>query len=115
MDTKPDILEEKPIPMFELRDELSKIKKRDDELNFRAQKTEEYLNQFVTLGPRKAKELFKELEGLEIPRLKEEHIFKIVDIMPVEVESLKLIFQGYTLTVSQDNMKKIVGVVKSYI
>ncbi|MFW6450078.1 MAG: hypothetical protein ACOCZ6_03415 [Nanoarchaeota archaeon] len=114
MDSKPEIVEEKPIPMFELKSELSKIKKRDGELNFRSAKTEEYLNVFVKLGPRKGKELVDEIKGLEIPRLKEEHIYKIADIMPTDVESLKLLLHGYTLSVSKENMKKIVNVVKSY-
>ncbi|MGM5482967.1 MAG: hypothetical protein ACQESF_05875 [Nanobdellota archaeon] len=114
MDSKPEIIEEKPIPMFELKSDLGKIKKRDDELNFRSQKTEEYLNVFVKLGPRKGKELVNEIKALEIPRLKEDHIFKIVDIMPTDVESLKLVLHGYTLSVSKENMKKIVKVIKDF-
>lgn len=115
MDSKPTIIEEAPIPMYELKDEINKIKKRDNELNFRAAKTEEYLNQFTTLGPRKGKEFFDEIEALGIPRLKPEHIYKIADILPVDLESVKLVLQGYTLTVSQENMKKIAEVVKNYI
>ncbi len=114
MDSKPVIIEEKPIPMYELKNEISKIKKRDGELNFRGLKAEEYLNVFVKLGPRKGKELVDEIKSLEIPRLKEEHIFKIVDVMPGDVEGLKLVLHGYTLSVSKENMKKIVNVLKKY-
>ncbi len=114
MDSKPTILEENPIPMYEVKSELSKIKKRDGELNFRGQKTEEYLNVFVKLGPKKGKELVDEINTLGIPRLKEEHIYKIVDIMPKDVEGLKLVLHGYTLSVSKENMKKIVDVLKKY-
>lgn len=114
MDTKPNIIEEKPLPMYELKSEIGKIKKRDGELNFRSGKTEEYLNVFVELGPRKGKEFLDEIQALEIPRLKEEHIYKIIDVMPTDVESLKLLLHGYTLSVSKENMKKIVDVVKKY-
>lgn len=114
MDTKPKIVEEKPMPMYELKNEVGKIKKRDGELNFRAAKTEEYLNVFVNLGPRKGKELVDEIKALQIPRLKEEHIYKIVDVMPTDAESLKLVLHGYTLNVSKENMKKIVNVLKNY-
>lgn len=114
MDSKPTILEEKPVPMFETKNEISKIKKRDGELNYRGQKTAEYLDVFVKLGPKKGKELVGEIQSLEIPRLKEEHIYKIVDVMPTDVESLKLVLHGYTLNVSKENMKKIVDVIKKY-
>ena len=52
---------------------------------------------------------------MEIPRLKREHIVKILDIMPVTEEQLKLVLQGYILTVSQANMKKITDLVKEYL
>ena len=46
---KPEILEEHPINMVELKEELGAIKKRDKELGVISNKTEEYLNQFVTI------------------------------------------------------------------
>ena len=41
------IVSETPINMHQLKNELEKIKKRDKELNFRANKTEEYLHQVL--------------------------------------------------------------------
>ncbi|MFW6013921.1 MAG: hypothetical protein ACOCQG_02000 [Candidatus Nanoarchaeia archaeon] len=114
MDSKPTIIEEKPVPMFELKSEISKIKKRDGDLNYRGQKTAEYLDVFVNLGSKKGKELVNEIQALEIPRLKEEHIYKIVDVMPTDVEGIKLVLHGYTLSVSKDNMKKIADVIQKY-
>ena len=49
-----------------------------------------------------------------MPRLKAEHIVKILDILPTTEDHLKLILQGYILTISQANMKKIVDLVKEY-
>ena len=43
------ILSENPISMVELKEELEKTRKRDKELNFRATKTEEYLQKFVEI------------------------------------------------------------------
>ncbi len=106
------ILNEVPISMKELKDELVKIKKRDKELNFRANKTEEYLNQFTTL--KKEKELEEELTKLDIPRIKDQHIKKIVDVLPCSVEELKTLIQGYPISVNAENLKKIVDVVKKY-
>ena len=111
--TTAKILSESPIAMAELKEELEKIKKRDKELNFRANKTEEYLNQVVTI--KNAAELIKKLTSLKLPRLKDQHIKKIVDIMPTTIKDLKVVLQNYTLTVNNENMKKIVDTVNSFI
>jgi len=113
--SKPEILEKRPVNIVEVRETLKKIKKRDDELNFRAARTEIYLNEVVKLKPKEAKELVQKLEGLNIPRLKPEFIHKIVDILPQNDKHLKVVLQGYTLTVSQDNQKKIMKVVQDYL
>ncbi|MBW2992939.1 hypothetical protein KY345_07045 [Candidatus Woesearchaeota archaeon] len=107
--TKPEVLKEEPITMAAMKEELEKIKKRDGELNFRATKTEEYLQQFEL--PSKSEELVKKIQGLKIPRLKDFHIVKIVDLMPKSVEEIKGVLQGYTLTVTQENMKKIINAI----
>lgn len=111
---KPEIISEKPITIAELKQEIDKIKKRDKELNFRVGKTEDYVNQFADLSKAKEEELIKKLEKLNIPRLKDIHITKIVDILPKTVDELKIILQGYTITVNNDNVKKIVDVVKDF-
>lgn len=112
--TKPTVISESPISMIELKAELERIKKRDEELNFRANKTDEYLSQFLTLSPKKGKELKEKILGMEISRLKEEHITKIIDVMPQTVEELKVLLQGYVITISQENMKKIVEAIKEF-
>lgn len=111
----PNIVEEKPITLVELKEELTKIKKRDKELNFRSNKTYDYLQVFVNLTPAKAEELEKKLEKQDIPRLKDVHIKKIIDLLPQTLEDLKVILQGYTITVNNDNLKKIVQIVNEFL
>lgn len=111
---KPKLLGEKPISMIELKQELDNIKKRDKELGFRAGKTEEYLNHFVKIDAKQAEELRKKLEGLEISRLKEEMIIKIMDLMPTTVDELKTILQSYTANINKKDMDSIVGAVAEY-
>src|SRR3989338_773661 len=100
-----NILSETPINVYSLRKELEKIKKRDKELDFRASKTEEYINLIATHP--NAEQLFDKILKLEIPRLKESHIHKIIDIMPETQKDLKSVLQSYTITVTNENMKKI--------
>jgi len=111
----PKIISEESANIVELREELKKIKKRDEELGFRTNKTIEYLNDFVTLKPEEAKKLYEDIEKLNIPRLKEIHIHKIIDLMPATVDELKVILQGYTITVTKDSIQKIIVAVKKYI
>ena len=106
---KPEVLSERPITMSEMKEEIEKIKKRDSELNFRATKTEEYLQQFDIISTKKAEELVKAIKTLKVPRLKEEYIVKIIDLFPKTVDELKSILSGYTLTITQENLKKILS------
>ena len=113
--SKANIIEENPISMIQIKDELEKNKKKLGELNFRAAKTQEYLEQFSSLKVSEGKELIEKLKKLKIPRLRESHIYKVVDVLPHKVEMVKLLFQGTPLTISEDNCKKIVKVVEDYL
>lgn len=112
---QPEILSEKPMNIVQLKEELERIKKRDKELNYRANKSLDYLNIFSQIDVKKAEELYDKISKLNIPRLRDIHIHKVIDIMPKRVEDLKLILQAYTITVTQDNMKKIVDAVAKYL
>ncbi|MBN2422125.1 hypothetical protein JXB41_02770 [Candidatus Woesearchaeota archaeon] len=110
----PTIISEDAVSLYDISKELKKIKKRDEELNIRTKKLDEYLNNFLELKQKQAEELEKELTDLNIPRLKELHIKKIVDIFPDNIEGLKLVLNAYPLTVSKDNLAKIIDVIKKY-
>ena len=110
--TKPDIIQEKPIVLAELKEHLEKLKKATPELNFRAERTLEYVEQFTVLSMKKATALKENIEKLQVPRLREEHIVKIVDILPTTQEEAKALLSGYTLTVTNENLKKIADLVK---
>lgn len=107
------IISEAPIDIYNLKKELERIKKRDSELNFRAGRTEEYLNQVTSL--KNSDELFDKIVKLNIPRLKEQHIHKIIDIMPTTINDLKVVLQGYTLTLNNDSIKKIVDMTNEFL
>ena len=112
--SKPEILEKTPTNIVELKSELKRIKKRDEDLTFRGNKTEEYLNEFSNLSNKDMKELVEKLEGLEITRLKPEFLHKIIDTMPTTLEELKVVLQGYTLSINKEDMKRIMKVLKEY-
>ena len=112
--TNPEIITETPMTMAELKEELKNIRKRDEALNFRAEKTEEYLSQFEVLKEKQAKELFKKIEELEVPRMRPEHIVKLIDILPITPEEVKIVLQGYTITVTKENLKRIADAIQEF-
>ena len=112
---KPEIIEEKPLNMVELKEELEKIRKRDKELGIRSNKTDEYLRDFVTLNKKEEEELKQKLESLKIKRLKPEFVVKIVDTMPKTVEEVRALLQGYVISLNQEDMKKVASAVAEFV
>jgi len=110
-----EIVSSEPTNAAVLKDELQKIKERDGELNFRAQKTLEYLEQFCRISEKKAAELMEKLLAFNVPRLREMHYNKIIDIMPTHMNDVKVALQGYNITVTNDNCKKIADVVAEFV
>jgi len=104
------IIEENPISLVQIEQELKKLKK-EGELSFRAEKTKTYLENFCQTSPKDLKKISEEIRKINIPRFKERHIAKIVDLMPGDLDSLKVILSGEVLTLSEEDMKKILNVI----
>jgi|SRR3989344_2519207 len=105
--TSIEIINEVPLTMAEVKDKLKELKSKEKELPVRLNKTMDYLNQFVKKDSKKAEEIKKRLESLDISRLRDRHIVKIIDVMPKDIESLKAIFSGENVTLKQEDLKKI--------
>lgn len=106
------VINEVPITMLEMKKKLDGIEKRDKELNFRAKKVKEYLDIFVTKENKKNDELKKKIMALNISRLRERHITKILDIMPNDIDSLKILFSGDNITIKQEDLDNILKVIQ---
>jgi len=113
--TKPKILSETPITMAELRESLSRVKERDEGLGFRGSKAEDYLNTFVKLSREDTNKLIDEIRRLNIPRLGDDIIVKIGDILPSKIEELKVLLQAYHITVTKENVQKMIDVVAKFV
>jgi DNA-directed RNA polymerase subunit F len=108
------ILSESPTNGSEVKQILEKIQEREKELSFRSQRTLEHLQAITTLGPKKAKELEDALNKLDIPRMKEQHVNKLIDALPKTADEVKVMLQGYALTVTNENCKKIADTVAEF-
>ena len=107
------VISETPISVHDLRKEIEKIKKRDGELNYRANKTEEYLNNVIpTEHTKKSDKVYDELVKLNIPRLKDTQLKKIIDLSPKSIKEVKAVLQGYSITLTNEHMQKVVELFK---
>ena len=109
------ILSQTPTNASVLHAELVRIKGRDKELGFRAQKALDYFEGIKPLDAKKGEQLLDKLLKLEVPRLRDLHFHKIIDLLPTNAKDVKTILQGYNVTVSQENCKKIADTVVEFV
>ena len=82
------------------------------EENMAAKSTTEYIGKFVKLKPEKALGIKEILKELNIEKLKDKHISKIIDFMPEDAEDLKKIFVGEDFSLEQDEINRILEKIK---
>ena len=69
-----------------------------------------FIKKFTKMKPEKAEELRKSLEGLELIKMNENHIVKIIDLLPKDKEELNKIFSDVGL--DEDETKKLLDTIK---
>ncbi|HZX12426.1 MAG TPA: hypothetical protein VFE88_03135 [Candidatus Nanoarchaeia archaeon] len=107
-----DVLELHSLSAPHLKARLEALKEANKELNFRAAKVLEHLNEFTSLNQEKAAALKQKILDLNIPRLKDKHADKILDIMPTNVEEIKALFSGENITLKQEDLTKLLNTLK---
>ena len=112
---EPKIVSQTPVTLSDLKQDIAKMKQRDKEPSIRVTRMEDYLNTFVEISPEQGKELHAAITKLAINRLKEEHICKIVDLLPKTANELKVIMQGYALSLTNDASGKITETISEFL
>ena len=112
---EPKIISQTPMTLAELKEEVEKMKGKEKEPSIRVTRMEDYLNSFVEITPQQGKELRAAISKLAINRLKEEHICKIVDLLPKTASELKVIMQGYALSLTNDASSKIIEAINEFL
>lgn len=112
---KGKLISEMPMNIVEVKEELERISARDKGLNFRAQKTLDYIQPINKLSAKQAKELYTAIEKLGTNRIKEVHIHKLIDVLPTTEDDVNCVLQGYTLNLKKDDMKKIAETIKEFV
>jgi len=104
------VLEEAALSTVHLKSVLKALQ-LEGTLSFRGEKSMAYLDTFVLYTEKEAEELHTKILGLNISRLKERHIVKILDVMPKDLDSLRLLLANETLTIKDEDLKKILDVI----
>ena len=71
-----------------------------------------FMKKFIVLKPQEAKELKKKLEELDLMKLRNTHIAKIIDLLPGNREELNKICVDTGL--DEDETKKILETIKEF-
>lgn len=103
----------RPITISEVKNILKKVEKDRKEMLYEQKIALEHAQKFARLSVKKAEELVKELLKLEF--LQDIHAYKITDILPTTDDDVKTIFAKERITLSENDIKKILELVKKYL
>jgi DNA-directed RNA polymerase subunit F len=100
------IIDRTPISMNDVGDILKDLPEslRKDDMDL-------FLKKFLKTKPEQAKKIKDGLNKLDILKIKDEHIVKIIDFLPGDASDLIKIFVDVSL--NEDETNKILNVVKS--
>lgn len=108
-----EIIEKEPIAGIEVLNELTK-RAKETELTYREEKTKDYLKKNTKLKISDFKKAKDELTALEIDRLEEEQIIKILEVLPKDGTGIRAIVSHSGTVLVDENVDKILKVLKSY-
>ena len=87
-------------------------KSKEKELGYEQKNALEHLRKFSKLSERATDQTVEELKKIE--KLKERQIVNIINMLPQDMDELKLLFANEIITVSDDEKKKILSIVKKF-
>jgi len=106
-----NIKEEKFVTWSDAKKILEK-KAKDKELGYEQKNALEHLRKFSKLKQKELDDIVAELS--KIDRLKPKHIAILADMLPEDLDQLKIILQNEVVTLSDDDKKKIINIVKKF-
>ncbi len=106
-----EIVEEKFVTWSDAKKVLDK-KSKEKELGYEQKNALEHLRKFSKMTQKSVTELRGDLDKIE--RLKERHKVAIIDMLPNDEDELRMLFSNEIMTISDDDKKKIVSLVKKH-
>ena len=98
--------------MIKQRNPLSMAEARDYVSKENSPETLAFIKKFTKLKAKEGKQMREKLEGLDLMKLDDKSISKIIDLLPENAEELNKIFVGISL--DEEEIKKILDVVPEF-
>jgi DNA-directed RNA polymerase subunit F len=109
------ILSKKPVSLGEIKSIVTDIKKSEKrELSYREEKILDYLKVLKPLTKTNIEKLKVELNGLEISRLDDIFIVKLIDIMPKNGSEIRAIVSHSGIILVDESITKILDTLNKY-
>ena len=105
------ILNERFVSWAEAKKLLAK-RQKEKELGYEQKNALEHLKKFSKLSEKTVKQMMEELKGIE--KLKEKHIVAIANILPQDLDDLRVLFANEVVNLSDEDKKKILSIVKKF-
>lgn len=105
------IITAKPIQMAAAKEIMIK-KEKQKELTYEQKLAAEHLTKFTKLAEKDAEKLIKELS--EVIKTSDETLVSIVDLLPKDRDELRMIFSRENFSLKDDEINKILEIVKKY-
>ena len=105
------VLETRPVSMPEAKKILTSREKAG-ELGYEQKLAMEHLNKFTKLEPGKAEKFIEDISS--VLRMSPETLMQLTNIMPQNADELRLIFAKEKFSLREEEMGKILEVVKKY-
>ncbi len=106
-----EIKGEKFVSWAEAKKILEK-KAKERELGYEQKNALEHLRKFSKLNEKAKNDMVEELKKIE--KLRGRHIVSIVNMLPQDMDELRLLFANEIVTASDDDKKKILLIVKKF-
>jgi DNA-directed RNA polymerase subunit F len=106
-----EIKDEKFVSWPEAKKILEK-KAKEKELGYEQKNALEHLRKFSKLNDKAINDMMDEFRKIE--KLKERNIISIINMMPKDADEIRLLFANEIVTVSDDDKKKILSIVKKF-
>ncbi|UCD07779.1 MAG: hypothetical protein JSW41_02310, partial [Candidatus Aenigmatarchaeota archaeon] len=95
-----------------IKKEISDPKEQKKKLGYEQKNALEHLRKFSKLNEKAKNDMVEELRKIE--KLRERHIESIINMLPQDMDELKLLFANEIVTVSDDDKKKVLSIVKKF-
>jgi len=101
------------ITLAEVKEMLA-AREKEGELHPEQKAALEHAERFSKLSAENTKKCMDELMKIGIPRFKEEHAVKLVDVLPRNEDLVKTMFSKENVTLKKEDVKKIMDVLIKY-